>query len=60
MEADARRAWVPPAWIVAAAITEITNDDILVPTVILVGSFMVPVTVLVWALLRRADGYPTT
>jgi RsiW-degrading membrane proteinase PrsW (M82 family) len=43
-------------WLLASAITWITRDNILVPTVILVGSFLVPVTVLVWALgLRRAD-----
>ncbi len=29
-------------WIVAAVVTEATNDDILVPTVIIVGSFIAP------------------
>lgn len=47
-------------WIVAAVITEITNDNILVPTVIIVGSFMVPVTVAAFALSREREGYLTT
>ena len=45
------------AWLLAAAITSITRDNILVPTVILLGSFLVPVTVVTWALgLPRAGG----
>ena len=36
-------------WLVAAAVTEATNDTILVPTVIIVGSFIVPVTMAAWA-----------
>ncbi len=47
-------------WIVAAVITELTNDNILVPTVIIVGSFMVPVTVAAFALSRDREGYLTT
>ena len=47
-------------WTVAAAITEITDDNILVPTVIIVGSFMVPVTVAAFALSREREGYLTT
>ena len=47
-------------WIVAAVITEVTNDNILVPTVIIVGSFMVPVTVAAFALSREREGYLTT
>ena len=47
-------------WIVAAVITELTDDDILVPTVIIVGSFMVPVTVAAFALSREREGYLTT
>ena len=43
-------------WLLASFITWLTRDNILVPTVILVGSFLVPVTVMVWAMsLRRAD-----
>ena len=47
-------------WIVAAVVTELTDDDILVPTVIIVGSFMVPVTVAAFALSREREGYLTT
>jgi RsiW-degrading membrane proteinase PrsW (M82 family) len=47
-------------WIVAAVITELTDDDILVPTVIIVGSFIVPVTVAAFALSREREGYLTT
>ena len=44
-------------WLLAAIITGITRDNILVPTVILLGSFLVPVTVVTWALgLPRAGG----
>ena len=41
-------------------VTEVTDDTILVPTVIIVGSFMVPVTMAAFALSRRRDGYLTT
>ena len=47
-------------WIVAATVTELTDDPILVPTVIIVGSFMVPVTVASFALSREREGYLTT
>jgi RsiW-degrading membrane proteinase PrsW (M82 family) len=47
-------------WLIAAVVTEITDDNILVPTVIIVGSFMVPVTMAAFALSRRRDGYLTT
>ena len=47
-------------WVIAAVITEITNDNVLVPTVIIVGSFMVPVTMGALALSRRRAGYLTT
>src|SRR4051794_7573545 len=47
-------------WLIAAVITEITEDNILVPTVIIVGSFMVPVTMAAFALSRQRDGYLTT
>ena len=47
-------------WIVAAVVTELTDDNILVPTVIIVGSFMVPVTVAAFALSRKREGYLTT
>src|SRR4051794_25646685 len=47
-------------WLIAAVATEITGDNILVPTVIIVGSFMVPLTMVAFALSRRRDGYLTT
>src|SRR3954454_9676479 len=47
-------------WLVAAAVTAITGDNVLVPTVIFVGSFMVPVTMAAFALSRLRDGYLTT
>src|SRR4051794_485856 len=47
-------------WLIAAVVTEITEDNVLVPTVIIVGSFMVPVTMAAFALSRRRDGYLTT
>jgi protease PrsW len=42
-------------WVVSVAITVLTRDTILVPTVILLGSFLIPVTVVVFA-LSRAGG----
>jgi len=47
-------------WLIAAVVTEITDDTVLVPTVIFVGSFMVPVTMAAFALSRRREGYLTT
>ena len=46
-------------WLVAAIVTEVTDDTILVPTLILVGSFLVPVTMVTFALTRAGDGYLT-
>ena len=40
-------------WIGAVVITATTKDDILIPTVILLGSFLVPVTVIVTAFHRE-------
>ena len=47
-------------WLISALVTEVTDDNILVPTVIIVGSFLVPVTMAAFALSRRRDGYLTT
>ena len=47
-------------WLGAAVATEVTEDTILVPTVIIIGSFMVPVTMAAFALSRRREGYLTT
>ena len=46
-------------WLGALVITDVTNDPILIPTVILLGSFVVPLTVVVFAMSReRADRLP--
>jgi hypothetical protein len=47
-------------WLVSAVVTEVTDDDILVPTVIILGSFLVPGTLSAFALSRRREGYLTT
>jgi protease PrsW len=53
-----RRLWMlllavgAPIWIVAAVITGITEDTILLPSVVLLGSFLVPITMVVFALSR--------
>ena len=47
-------------WLFAALVTGITQDDILAPTVILIGSFLVPVTVVAFVLSLRPEGYLTT
>lgn len=54
------RSWAPPwwavfliglvLWVVATAATFLTGDIITLPTVILVGSFLVPVTAVIWYL----------
>jgi protease PrsW len=44
-------------WVLAVVITGVTRDPILAPTVILVGSFLVPVTMVAFA-LSRAGGKP--
>jgi RsiW-degrading membrane proteinase PrsW (M82 family) len=46
-------------WLVSAAVTEITGDEILVPTVIVVGSFLVPSTMVAFALSRPREGHLT-
>src|SRR5690348_12423869 len=42
-------------WMVGAVVTAITEDDILVPTLILMGSFLVPVAMVVFALTREGE-----
>jgi RsiW-degrading membrane proteinase PrsW (M82 family) len=54
------RSWAPPwwavfliglaLWVAATAATFLTSDIITLPTVILIGSFLVPVTAVVWYL----------
>jgi RsiW-degrading membrane proteinase PrsW (M82 family) len=46
-------------WLFAAVITQVTKDNVLVPTVIIVGSFLVPVTMAAFALSRGRAGYLT-
>jgi protease PrsW len=43
-------------WLAAAGVTALTEDTILVPTVILVGSFFVPIAMVTFALARRREG----
>jgi protease PrsW len=43
-------------WLVAAGVTALTEDTILVPTVILVGSFFVPVAMVAFGLTRAREG----
>jgi protease PrsW len=46
-------------WLLTAAITWLTEDTILVPTVVILGSFLVPVGMVVFALSRTAEGHLT-
>lgn len=46
-------------WILAGVITGATGDDVLVPTVILLGSFLVPVSMVVLAVSRRRESHLT-
>jgi RsiW-degrading membrane proteinase PrsW (M82 family) len=56
-----RRAWLHVLvvglvlWVATTAITVITSSTTLLPTVILLGSFLVPVVFVVWAYGRRSD-----
>ena len=57
-----KRAWVAVlrltgvlVWLLAAGVTAITDDLILIPTLFLIGSFLVPVTVVTFALARLDD-----
>jgi RsiW-degrading membrane proteinase PrsW (M82 family) len=47
-------------WMLAAGVTAITDDAILTPTLFLIGSFLVPVTVVAFALGRLDDCHLTT
>jgi RsiW-degrading membrane proteinase PrsW (M82 family) len=57
----ARRIWLwlllagGVVWILATGITAVTKDTILVPTVVLVGSFLVPTTMVAFALSRSHE-----
>src|SRR2546430_13659148 len=55
-----QRSWAPPwwsvliigllLWIAAIGVTLITGNVITLPTIVLIGSFLVPVTSVVWYL----------
>ena len=47
-------------WVLAAGVTAVTDDDILIPTLFLIGSFLVPITVVTFALGRLDDCNLTT
>jgi RsiW-degrading membrane proteinase PrsW (M82 family) len=47
-------------WVLSAVVTQLTGDTILVPTVIVVGSFLVPTTMVAFALSRPREGHLTT
>ena len=44
-------------WLVTAVATGLTDLDHLIPNVVLVGSFLVPVSLVLFALARTGDGY---
>jgi protease PrsW len=46
-------------WIVASVITGVTEDTILVPSVVLLGSFLVPTTMVAFALSRPRQNHLT-
>jgi protease PrsW len=60
-----KRAWLAVLlagvliWLLAAGVTAITDDAILIPTLFLIGSFLVPVTVVTFALGRLDDCHLT-
>ncbi|MFG1627472.1 PrsW family glutamic-type intramembrane protease [Kribbella sp. NPDC049227] len=64
--APGKRAWVAVlvagalVWVLAAGVTALTGDAILIPTLFLIGSFLVPVTVVTFALARLDDCRLTT
>jgi protease PrsW len=44
-------------WLVTAVATGLTDLDHLIPNVVLLGSFLVPVSLVLFALARTSDGY---
>jgi protease PrsW len=48
-------AWGLLLWIIAAAALAVTEDEILLPSVVLIGSFLVPVATIFWFLDRDQD-----
>jgi RsiW-degrading membrane proteinase PrsW (M82 family) len=57
-----RRAWVRLfltgliLWVLTVVVTFVTGNPNLIPTLVLLGSFLVPVTFVVWAFGRRHSG----
>jgi RsiW-degrading membrane proteinase PrsW (M82 family) len=47
-------------WVLAAGVTAVTDDAILIPTLFLIGSFLVPITLVTFALARLDDCNLTT
>lgn len=60
-ETRPRRVWLQvfgvglALWVATTAVTLVTENSTLLPTVILLGSFLVPVTFVVWAYGRRSE-----
>jgi protease PrsW len=63
--APRRRTWLRMfltglvLWVLSVIVTFVTKNPNLVPTVVLLGSFLVPVTFVVWAFGRRHSGEVT-
>src|SRR3954466_14066679 len=63
--APARRTWLRMfltglvLWVLTVVVTFITQNPNLIPTLVLLGSFLVPVTFVVWAFGRRHSGEVT-
>jgi protease PrsW len=63
--APRRRTWLRMfftglvLWVLSVVVTFLTGNPNLVPTVVLLGSFLVPVTFVVWAFGRRHSGEVT-
>jgi RsiW-degrading membrane proteinase PrsW (M82 family) len=47
-------------WVLAVVVTDVTGNANLIPTVVLLGSFLVPVSFVAWAFDRRDSGEITT
>jgi RsiW-degrading membrane proteinase PrsW (M82 family) len=47
-------------WVATVVVTLLTRNAVLVPTLVLLGSFLVPVTFVTWALQRWRDEHVTT
>jgi RsiW-degrading membrane proteinase PrsW (M82 family) len=61
-ERPKRRTWLRMfgaglvLWILSAVVTYLTGNPNLIPTLVLLGSFLVPVTFVAWAFERRDSG----